>query len=58
MCIYKENGYENRTEYLENLASDYGVDITTVYSLADMLGSNEDFDGLVSGIEDYINMGF
>jgi len=58
MCIYKENGYENRTEYLENLASNYGVDITVVYSLADMLGSNEDFDGLVSGIEDYINMGF
>lgn len=58
MCIYKENGYENRTEYLENLASNYGVDITAVYSLADMLGPNEDFDGLVSGIEDYMDMGF
>ena len=58
MCIYKENGYENRTEYLENLASNCGVDIGIVYSLADVLGPNEDFDGLVSGIEDYMNMGF
>ena len=58
MNIYKENGYKNRTEYLENLASDYGVDIGAVYSLADMLGPNEDFDGLVSGIEDYMDMGF
>lgn len=58
MNIYKENGYENRKDYLECLASNYGVDIDTVNSLSNMLGSNEDFDGLISAIDDYINMRF
>ena len=25
--IYKENGYENRKEYLESLADDYGIEV-------------------------------
>lgn len=31
--IYKENGYENRKEYLESLADDYGIDYGTVAML-------------------------
>ena len=58
MNIYIENGYKNRAEYFEALAFDYGVDIDTVNSLSSVLGSNEDFDGLLSAINDYINMGF
>ena len=58
MDIYKENGYENRDQYLETLSFDYGVDIDVVNSLSSMLGSNEDFDGLISAIDDYINMGY
>ena len=52
MSIYTVNGYENRKDYLNCLAEDYGVDIETVYIIASTLGSSEDFDGLVSHIED------
>ena len=52
MNIYKENGYENRKEYLECLAEDCGLDYNIVKSVAGLLGENEDFDGLVSALED------
>ena len=52
MNIYKENGYENRTEYLKSLHDMTGIDLNTVYALADMLGPDEDFDGLVTSLED------
>ncbi len=50
---YKENGYESRLDYLESLAEDYCVSLSTVLCLADILGSSEDFDGLVCALEDY-----
>lgn len=50
--IYQQNGYADRDDYLNCLAEDYGASIEDVYSLADMLGENEDFDGLVSALED------
>lgn len=50
--IYQQNGYADREDYLTCLAEDYGVPLDTVYSLAEMLGENEDFDGLVSALED------
>ena len=52
MSIYTDEGYKNRRDYLENLADDYGVDRDTVFTLAAMLGSSEDFDGLVTAVED------
>lgn len=55
MSIYTENGYTDRKEYLDNLADDFGIDNETVYALADVLGESEDFDGLVSALEDYEN---
>ena len=54
--IYEENGYESREAYLESLADDFGVSKNTVTTLADMLGPNEDFDGLVCELEDYVMM--
>ena len=51
--IYEDNGYKNRRDYLESLSSDMGIDKYIVFSLADLLGSIEDFDGLVSSLEDY-----
>ena len=51
--VYTMNGYKNRRDYLENLASDMGLDRELVFSLASILGSGEDFDGLVSSLEDY-----
>ncbi|MBT8440224.1 MAG: RNA polymerase [Gammaproteobacteria bacterium] len=53
MSIYTDNGYENRKDYLEHLAENQGVDIDTVLVMADLLGPNEDFDGLVTSMEDY-----
>lgn len=50
--IYQMNGYKDRNDYLRQLAEDYGVDLDTVYALADLLGPDEDFDGLVSQLED------
>ena len=50
--IYQENGYTDRDDYLNCLSEDYNVSIEDVYSLAEMLGENEDFDGLVSALED------
>ena len=50
--IYQENGYANRKEYLESLAEEYGVSLETVFSLASLLGRNEDFDGLISVLEE------
>ena len=52
MSVYEENGYENRKDYLQCMAEDYGVPFGVVCSLASMLGKNEDFDGLVSALED------
>lgn len=48
--IYEENGYKNREEYLDSLSEEYGSD--NVYALADLLGEEEDFDGLISSLED------
>ena len=50
--IYQQNGYANRDDYLNCLSEDYGVSIEDVYCLAEMLGENEDFDGLVCALED------
>jgi len=50
---YTEQGFANRKDYLNNLADEYGVDVHTVYHLAKLLGSSEDFDGLVSAVEDH-----
>ena len=50
---YKENGYKDRADYLEQLASEYDAPMEVVMALADTLGPDEDFDGLVSGLRDW-----
>ena len=54
MTIYTDNGYANRTEYLNELREEYGdlVDI-----LVGVLPSSEDFDGLVTALEDALDSG-
>ena len=49
---YLEHGVETRAEYLEMLADDYGIDLDIVHAMADVLGPMEDFDGLVTSLED------
>jgi hypothetical protein len=53
MTIYQENGFTNRRAYLDSLAAEMGLDRDTVYLMATMLGPSEDFDGLVTSLEDY-----
>lgn len=54
--VYQENGYKNRKDYLNYLSEEFNVPITTVLSLASLLGPNEDFDGLVMALEDAEDM--
>ena len=50
--IYTDNGFKNRADYLQSLADDFGIDINTVKDLASVLGAEEDFDALVTELED------
>ena len=45
------NGNTDRADYLESLGHQYDPD--PVHMLADLLGPNEDFDGLVTSLEDH-----
>jgi hypothetical protein len=48
--VYEEKGYTNRKAYLLSLCEEYPRHI--VFTLAQTLGPNEDFDGLVTMLED------
>lgn len=50
--IYQQHGHANRRAYLESLAEDNDLPVSTVFALASILGPNEDFDGLVTSLED------
>jgi hypothetical protein len=50
--IYQLCGHVNRQAYLASLADDYGIDQAVVTIIADTLGPNEDFDGLIITLED------
>lgn len=52
MNDYTANGFANRREYLESLCEEY--DRETVYAIASILGPSEDFDGLITHLEDAI----
>lgn len=52
MSIYTERGYNDREDYLTDLAEDFGVDYDVVKQLADLYGEAEDFDGLITALED------
>lgn len=52
MSIYTDEGFTGRRDYLESLAEDYGLDSSTVFAMASILGASEDFDGLISSLED------
>lgn len=48
--VYQQNGFTSRQDYLNSLADEYG---DVVFDLADVLGETEDFDGLVTSLEDF-----
>ena len=49
---YKKAGYETREDYLNNLAVRYNINPMIISGLAEILGDEEDFDRLISAIED------
>jgi hypothetical protein len=54
---YINHGYKDRDDYLANLAEDFGIELLAVRVIADMLGPSEDFDGLLSELEDFSYIG-
>ena len=52
IILWSETVWENKTEYLEELADEYGLEMYIVESLADLLGDSELFDGLLVSLED------
>ena len=56
--IYQEYGFDNRKQYLKSLAADNGLEESDVFAIAGLLGPSEDFDGLVTELEDFSNFKF
>jgi hypothetical protein len=52
MNIYKEHGYKDRNDYLLAMSEEYDVNIDAVTALAWVYWPEEDFDGLVTALED------
>ena len=52
MDVYQKIGYKDRDDYLTRTAETFGIDSYVVCCLADVLGENEDFDGLITELED------
>jgi len=50
-AVYLQNGFYSREEYLASLKEEYGAEI--VEALTSVLPASEDFDGLVTELEDY-----
>lgn len=51
--VYQQFGYTDREDYLSCLAEDNGVSLEAVVRpLAELLGPDEDFDGLVVAVMD------
>lgn len=50
---YQEDGHPDRFGYLRDLAEDHGVEFDAVLALLEILPPDEDFDGLVTSLEDY-----
>jgi hypothetical protein len=48
--IYEHKGFKDREDYLTSLEDEYDRD--KIRLLADLLGPTEDFDGLVTMLED------
>ena len=48
MTIYEKKGYINRQDYLTDLSNEFELELGMVVELANLLGPEEDFAGLVN----------
>ena len=53
---YKEDGFNTRSEYINYLKSEYGA--LQVIALLSVLPPSEDFDGLITELQDNNNLFF
>jgi hypothetical protein len=53
--VYESKGFKSRRDYLNSLAEEYPRG--AVFALADILGPSEDFDGLITSLEDAMDSG-
>ena len=56
--IYVKHGYQGRHDYLSSLAEEYGLAPELVAEVAALLGPAEDFDGLLSELQDRCGLGW
>lgn len=54
LSVYRQNGFEDREDYLNSLRDEYGAEL--VDALTSVLPESEDFDGLITELED--NFGY
>lgn len=54
---YEEDGFFDRFGYLNNLADENGIDFDTLLAVLDFMPPSEDFDGLVTTLEDLTIIG-
>lgn len=52
MSTYTDHGYADRNTYLEELAEQAETNSYLVYAAAELLGPEEDFDGLLTTLSD------
>lgn len=50
---YLRAGFRGRREYLKYLSDSYGMPYKRVYNAAVLLGEIEDFDGLITFLDEY-----
>lgn len=50
--VYRDQGCDSRFEWLQHLADFNGVPLRDVIAMADVLTAEEDFDGLVTTLQD------
>ncbi len=50
---YHVMGFKDRSDYLTSLVTEYDIPKKAIFCIANILGSNEDFDGLIVALEDY-----
>jgi hypothetical protein len=50
LSVYQSNGFDSREDYIESLKEEYGEEL--VEALTSVLPPSEDFDGLITGLED------
>lgn len=55
--VYLQLGFANREAYLQSLSKSWGINIELVRLMSCLLPEEEDFDGLIALLTDYVFIG-